>query len=275
MKIKIIKFYLCFTLISASFFSCSSYLNNNFEEKTPATLIVAHRGASAYAPENSIKAFNLAWEQNADVIEGDFYLTKDNKVVCCHNRNTGITSQNDINLNISESTYEELLEVDLGQNQKIPLLEEVLDTIPKGKKINIEIKDSTSTIYEIQKILKNKINQKKLCWNQIRIISLNINVLTLCKKLMPQIPCSYVVPFILNKNHENKILHTLKSNNIEGCSFNYIYNNAADFINTLKDNNIEPHVWTINNTEQAKMFLDMEVASITTNYPDKLVEIRN
>ena len=50
--------------------------------------IVAHRGASADAPENTLPAFELAWERNADRIEGDFFLTSDNVIVCFHDKTT-------------------------------------------------------------------------------------------------------------------------------------------------------------------------------------------
>ena len=49
---------------------------------------VAHRGASQEAPENTLASFRLAWEQGADAIEGDFYLTKDQRIVCLHDANT-------------------------------------------------------------------------------------------------------------------------------------------------------------------------------------------
>ena len=51
-------------------------------------LVVAHRGASYDAPENTLPAFKLAWEQGADAIEGDFFLTKDNQIVCIHDKTT-------------------------------------------------------------------------------------------------------------------------------------------------------------------------------------------
>ena len=48
------------------------------------TLNWAHRGASGHAPENTLAAFRLAFEQGADGIEGDFYLTRDRRIVCIH-----------------------------------------------------------------------------------------------------------------------------------------------------------------------------------------------
>ena len=50
--------------------------------------IVAHRGASFDAPENTLAAFRLAWEQGSDGVEGDFYLTRDHQIVCIHDRST-------------------------------------------------------------------------------------------------------------------------------------------------------------------------------------------
>lgn len=50
------------------------------------SLIVAHRGASEDAPENTLPAFELAWEQGADAIEGDFHLTADGHVICLHDK---------------------------------------------------------------------------------------------------------------------------------------------------------------------------------------------
>lgn len=57
-----------------------------------AQVIVAHRGASQDAPENTIAAFKEAWAQNADGIEGDFYVTKDQQIVCIHDANTERTA---------------------------------------------------------------------------------------------------------------------------------------------------------------------------------------
>ena len=108
-------------------------------------LIVAHRGSSQQAPENTLPAFRLAWEQGADAIEGDFLITKDGKVVCIHDISTKRLT--DKNLVVSKSNFEELRCVDVGawkhekfKGTKIPTISEVFATIPKGKKIFLEVK---------------------------------------------------------------------------------------------------------------------------------------
>ena len=62
-------------------------------------LIVAHRGASYAAPENTIPSFELAFNENADFVEADFWLTKDNEIVCIHDSNTKRVTKEKIRLN--------------------------------------------------------------------------------------------------------------------------------------------------------------------------------
>lgn len=75
-------------------------------------LIVAHRGASKRAPGNTLPAFELAWKQGADAIEGDFRLTKDGHVVCIHDETIKRTAGAD--LNVAQSTLSELRKLDVG-----------------------------------------------------------------------------------------------------------------------------------------------------------------
>jgi glycerophosphoryl diester phosphodiesterase len=108
-------------------------------------LIVAHRGASHDAPENTLAAFKLAWEQGADAVEGDFMLTADGEIVCFHDKTTKRLTDQD--LEVSKTTLAELQNLDLGswkdqafEETKIPVLSEVLATLPEGKQIFVEIK---------------------------------------------------------------------------------------------------------------------------------------
>ncbi|MBB06738.1 MAG: glycerophosphodiester phosphodiesterase, partial [Roseibacillus sp.] len=148
--------------------------------------IVAHRGASGEAPENTLPAFNLAWKQKADAIEGDFHLTKDGKIVCFHDLNTRkLTGRN---LTLSKTTYPELKGLDAGawKNKKfagtrIPLLEDVLATVPPGKKIYIEIKCGPEIVPALLRVVSNS----GLKNEQIVIISFNEMVVKSVKKERP------------------------------------------------------------------------------------------
>ena len=80
--------------------------------------MVAHRGESYDAPENTLPAFKLAWEQGADAIEGDFILTKDGHIVCIHERTTKRFCDQD--LVVAKSTLKQLKALDVGswKNEK-------------------------------------------------------------------------------------------------------------------------------------------------------------
>ena len=108
-------------------------------------IIIAHRGESYDAPENTLASINLAWQRNDDAVEVDVHLTKDNRIVVIHDPNTKrITGQNK---KIKNSTLTELQTLDFGswkaekwKDEKIPTIDEVLQTVPVNKKIIIEIK---------------------------------------------------------------------------------------------------------------------------------------
>ncbi|MFV2065815.1 MAG: glycerophosphodiester phosphodiesterase family protein, partial [Pirellulales bacterium] len=98
-------------------------------------LIVGHRGASHDAPENTLAAFQLAWQRGADGVEGDFYLTSDGHIVCIHDADTERVAGE--KLIVAESTLADLRQLDVGawkgerwRGEKIPTLEEVLATVP-------------------------------------------------------------------------------------------------------------------------------------------------
>src|SRR2546422_6416297 len=74
------------------------------------TILVAHRGASHAAPENTLPAFRLAFDEGADFIEGDYWLTRDGHIVCLHDEDTARTAPNQPNRRVKESTLGELRE---------------------------------------------------------------------------------------------------------------------------------------------------------------------
>ena len=152
------------------------------------TIVVAHRGASADAPENTIAAFNSAWEQGADVIEGDFQLTSDGHIVCVHDQDTLRVSGT--RLVVKESTLKELSQLDIGRyfhdksfDEKIPTIQQVFATIPNNKQILVELKCGV----EILPVLMRQIQLSNLDLSQIGIIAFNQEVIKQCKLLEPRL----------------------------------------------------------------------------------------
>lgn len=114
--------------------------------------LIAHRGCSFDAPENSCEAFELAIDSCADRIEFDMRMTADGVPVICHDPTTGRTGDTD--LVISESSYSDLRQVRLSNGESIPTLEEVCRRFGGRISFDLELKQATaSRLKEVLEIL--------------------------------------------------------------------------------------------------------------------------
>jgi glycerophosphoryl diester phosphodiesterase len=100
-------------------------------------LVIAHRGASAYRPENTLSAYELAVEQGADMIEIDLHTTRDGVVAIRHDAELEPLGRDG---EIADCTLAELRELDVGGGQSIPTLDEVLDAFGSRIPFNLELK---------------------------------------------------------------------------------------------------------------------------------------
>ncbi len=246
------------------------------------TIIVAHRGASYAAPENTIPAFELAFNENADFIEGDFWLTADNEIVCIHDKHTKRTAPNQLNLNVKETTLSKLKDLDFGKwkNKKytgttIPTLQEIIRIIPRGKGLFIEIKDSREEFFiKLKAILDELKFDKQL----LRIIAFDPAAVILSKKYLPQIKCYWLYNWYFAKetgklsNTEKEILSTLKMLGADGIDINVTPFVSIEFAEALKENNFDFVTWTVDRLEDAVRLLSLGVDAIATNYPKKMRE---
>jgi glycerophosphoryl diester phosphodiesterase len=246
----------------------------------PAQVIVAHRGASFDAPENTLAAYRLAWQQGADGAEGDFYLTADNKIVCIHDPTTKRTGDRD--LDVAKSTFDELRKVDVGKwksaayaNERIPTIDEVLAIVPPGKLYYIEVKCGP----EILTGLDAAIAKSGLKPDQLRIISFNAKVIAEAKKRMPQIKAHWISGFKADKETKEitptteAVFKTLKDVSADG--FNGQWNArvwTAAFVEKLKATGLETAVWTVDDPAVAKKLAKLGVWGVTTNKPGWLRE---
>lgn len=233
------------------------------------TRVVAHRGASHDAPENTLAAFQLAWQQDADAIETDVFLTSDRQIVCIHDQETSrLAGQKWI---VEDSSAEQLRALDVGdwkaskwKGERVPILNDVLDTVPVGKGIVIELKSGKQIApvlaAELSKCSKGQIN--------VLIITFDEATAVECKTLMPQYPLHWLTG-VDQTTSAKKIAETVRRTNSDGVGMEA---NAewidADFIAELKRHGCDEfHVWTVDDVADAKYFRDLGAAAITTNKP--------
>lgn len=112
--------------------------------------IIAHRGASYYEPENTLRAYKRAMGMGADFIEVDVRITKDKELVIMHDDDVSRTT-NGKGL-VKNFTLEELKKLDVGLGEKIPTLEEVIKLVKNKINLVVEIKEPGTEMEIIKKI---------------------------------------------------------------------------------------------------------------------------
>jgi len=240
-------------------------------------MIIAHRGVSFDLPENSLPAFNMSWNHAADGIEGDFHLTKDGAIVCIHDENTGRVCKQ--NIVVRDSTLKELKALDLdcqgteNLQIKIPTLNEVLEILPDGKKIFIEVKCGS----EIVEPLFSELTRSKLNSNDAVIISFDEEVIKEFKVIAPNYRALLLYSYKqLNRNSSevgcniNNLIDVMRNIKADGLGTD------NEFSKTLVEQTInagfEYHSWTIDSIDVAQKLINWGSSSITTNKPGHLIQ---
>jgi glycerophosphoryl diester phosphodiesterase len=241
--------------------------------------IVAHRGASGDAPESTLAAFRAAWEQGSDGIEGDFFLTRDGQIVCTHDPQTGDLADGD--LDVSDSTLAELKKLDFGirrgaawRGERIPTLEEVIETIPVGKKLFVELKGGPEIVSPMAKVLQ----QSSLANDQVYVISFQDDTLRECKQQLPDIRTHWLSSFYLDESTNlwtptaGEVAEQLRKTLADGFGGqNQTGGFDANFVAALRDEGYrEFHVWWVNDARSARFYRDWGALSLTTDHPGRI-----
>ena len=236
-------------------------------------LIIAHRGESYDAPENTFSSINLAWERDADAVEIDVQLTKDKKIVLIHDKTTLRTGGK--YKRIASAEYDELLKIDVGKfkdnkwkNERIPLLDKVIDTIPKNKILFVEIKSDEKII----KPLQNLANQKNFNPAQIKLIGFNIHTMKLLKDSFPEFGVYWIVEWKDYKSKESleETIRICKSAKLDGLDVQAGKYLNKDIIHLVKNSGLNIYTWTVDDLDRAQQLFFDGIDGITTNRAGRL-----
>ncbi len=237
---------------------------------TAQNIFIAHRGASFLAPENTVAAAKLAWELGADAVECDIHLSKDNRIMVIHDKDTKRTCLSKKNHSIADTPSTLLRDLDAGiwkdekyKGEKIPFLTEMIETTPEGKTLVVEIKCGT----EIIPLLVRGMEKSKKR-EQIVFIAFDWKTMVEVKKTFPQNKCYWLSG---SKNGLHKKIAEAAENGLDGVNLHYSIIDE-EVMRIAKENNLEVLVWTVDDPAEAKRLTDLGVTKITTNRPDWLKE---
>ena len=220
-------------------------------------LKIGHKGASLIAPENTLLAFKKAMELNADYVEFDIHVTKDNKIVISHDGDTLRTTG--VKKIIKDSTLEELKTLDAGRGEKIPTLNELIELSNGKLKLQPEIKAQGIAELLIDILRENKLTETTI------ISSFDITELIRVKEIEPRVRIGYLVPSEITRyNLLKRYLKKALKNEFFALHphFNSI---TPEFVEFVHENELDINVWTVNDETIMRELINLGVEGIITD----------
>lgn len=229
--------------------------------------IIAHRGASFDAPENTLKSVLLAWEYGADMVEIDIQITLDNQIILYHDDN--FTRIHHDSKKVAEVDFSFITTL-TKQQEKIPLLSEVLSSLPDEKMLLIEIKSSEQIIPHLEKVItiSNKIKQ-------VQFIAFEYDVIVALKNKFPNNICLWNIEIDKEKDSSiltpENIFQKTENGNLDGINICANASTNKNFVSFFKNKNLLVYLWTINQAEKALQYKNFGVDAIITDKPKVII----
>lgn len=225
----------------------------------PRPIVIAHRGDSSRALENSLEAFRLALAVPADMIEFDIRRSRDNQLYVMHDERTGRTCDRD--LHIEKSTSEELAAVRLKNGEPIPALHDVLALVQGKARLNIEIKSAGAGALAAAHIVGSAYR------GPILISSFKEREVQDARRVMPDVAVAGIFDTFVSS----------ETGAYRKRGYGYISLRkktvTQELVAACHERNIRVYVWTVEDEDEARKFVRWGVDGIYSNDPAKMLGI--
>ena len=233
----------------------------------PSPIIFAHRGASAYAPENTLAAFELAAKLGAPAIEFDVKLSSDRKVIIIHDPTLDRTTNG--SGPVSKASLAALRELDAGswksatfRGEKIPLLEEVLEAVGRKVLLNIELTNYATPFDGLVPVVAELVKKHNL---QERVIfsSFYFSNLLTAQRLLPDVARGFLFEAGRDGWHQKFASRFMKLD----AEHPYTTDVTSELVQRLHASGRRVHVWTVNDPADMRRLSACAVDGIFTDDP--------
>ncbi len=222
-------------------------------------IVIAHRGASGYSPENTLASFKKAIEMGAPMIELDVHRTQSGEVVVFHDA----FLKNQPTKKIKDLTWTQLQTYNVGRGQKIPLLSDVFDLVDKRIIINIELK-SEDSVHPTAELIKKYIEEKQWPADRFIVASFDHYRVKKFKELVPSVKTGVIL-------EGNPIgLAQIATNANAQYAIMYYEWITQEFIADAHKRGVKVFTYTINDKALAQEMAALGLDGIISNYPDIL-----
>lgn len=242
-------------------------VNRILETKEP--LVIGHRGACAFAPENTLPSFQLAIDQKADLVELDYYLSSDKVAFCIHDKTYDRTTDanklwNEKKTEIAAKNWSDVAALDAGSwfdakfaGVKVPTLDQAIETIQNGSVTLIEHKQGDAD--SLVKLLKERDWTEKLV-----VQSFNWDFVARCRELEPTLA---IAALGSDKLTAERIAPIVDKVDVIAWNYKFVDKAAAAMVHK---HGKKLFVYTVNDPKQAKELVDLGVDGIITDRPAEI-----
>jgi len=237
------------------------------------TWVIAHRGFSGSAPENTVAAIREAIAIGADMAEIDVTLTADERVVVIHDETLDRTTNG--SGKVADRSFDDVRSLDAGSwfaprfaGEKVPTLGEVLDTTNGRILLNVEIK-TEAVDRGISGWVATAIRERGMV-DQVIVSSFSPTALEQMHALAPEIRTAVLYnPELQRGKGPVEIVHSLGASafNIRGSRL------KAKMLRSCRKQGIPVGVYTVDKPKRMKRWVKKEINAIFTNHPDRLLEV--
>lgn len=235
--------------------------------------IIAHRGASHDAPENTLAAVRLAWAQAADAVEVDVHLTRDGRLAVIHDPDTRRTAG--IDRIVADATLDELRSLDVGRwkspaftGEKIPALDELWPFVPGGKRIFVEVKGGVDVVGALQRSVEVA-RRDGIRADQIVVISFDLRGAETTKRALPECEVCWLADSGHDAPHPTltEIAEAARAAGLDGIDVEAAWVLDEQTLQQIRAGGIKLYVWTVDDALRARYLARLGVDGITTNRP--------
>jgi glycerophosphoryl diester phosphodiesterase len=237
-------------------------------------VVVAHRGASGLAPENTLAAFKLAVDLGTPAVECDVHLTSDGQVIVIHdatvNRTTNGAGE------VATQSFAALRALDAGgwldpkfAGEKLPSLDETLAACTGKSRLFLEIKRGGGAPL----VQASLAAVERATGTDVAIISFGPEEVEQVARVRPDLPLG----FLVGKQHvgQNGAGPVVEAARKFGATFVSPQHDVVDaeFVRAAHNAGLPVSVWTVDDTERMQVLADLGVDAITTNRPDLALQL--
>lgn len=239
--------------------------------------IVAHRGESHDAPENTLAAFRLAWERGSTTLEFDVRMTADRRLIVCHDADTFRTTG--VRHDIAETPLATLRALDAGSwkgqkwtGERLPTLEEVLQFLPTGRRLWIEVKSGPATIEP----LAEAVHMSGISLDQVNVISFDDATVREAGLQLQGLRTYLIASFRRGETRGQwsptipELIERALAVGACGINVHFIGPVSSHTVRLAHDAGLEIGVWTVDSPNIARRMVRSGVDTITSNRPSWL-----